>query len=75
MVTAQNAEYVVTREQVMALANTGQDRRRDELLRSILGACDSIWKGLPCRCYDGHPGVHWSGEVDGAWASWERTDG
>lgn len=70
-----SAEYVVTREQVMALINSNQNRKRDDLLRSILGECDSIWKDLRCCCYDGHKGSHYSGEVDGAWASWGRTNG
>jgi hypothetical protein len=69
------AEYVVTREQVMALVQCQNDSRQNELLRSILGICDSIWKDLRCSRYDGHLGYHSSGQVDGAWASWERADG
>ena len=74
----QSADLVVTREQVMALVNSRQDRQQDALLRSILGVCGSVWKDLRCRRYDGHGGYHTSGQVidNGlvAWASWERTD-
>jgi len=51
------------------------EKVREQLLEAILGRCESVWKDLQCRRYDGHHGYHSSGQVveDGqvAWASWE----
>jgi len=73
-----DSEYVVTREQVMALVNppsVNQEKVRERLLVSIFGRCESTWKDLRCIRYDGHHSYHSSGEVDGgAWASWERSE-
>jgi len=75
----QHAEYVVTREQVMTLINppsVNQEKVREQLLVSIFGRCESTWRDLRCIRYDGHHGYHTTGKLDdGAYASWERTDG
>lgn len=69
---ADDMRYELTREQVMALTQTGGDTTKQAtLLREILGRCGSTWNGLRCRSYDGHKNNHHS-EWDGAaWAAWE----